>query len=142
MSQERIDAVVQRTRDGGAEVVALLKTGSAFYAPAASVGADGRCHPQRPPHDPALRGATSRASTAIDGLFVGVPTRLGSNGVEGIVEIGLTADEQAAFESSAAAVQEHVDKLVAMGALRGVVLALPRARAVRHGPPLDSIEYR
>ena len=118
MSQERIDALVQRTRDGGAEVVSLLKTGSAFYAPAASVGAmvDAIVNNR---HMILPCAAYLEGQYGIDGLYVGVPTRLGSNGVEGIVEIGLTADEQAAFASSAAAVQELVDKLVAMGALRG-----------------------
>jgi malate dehydrogenase len=119
MSQERIDAVVQRTRDGGAEVVALLKTGSAFYAPAASVGAmvDAVLYNR---HMILPCAAYLEGQYGIDRLFVGVPTRLGSNGVEGIVEIGLTPDEQAAFSKSAAAVQEQVDKLVAMGALRAV----------------------
>ena len=118
MSQERIDALVQRTRDGGAEVVSLLKTGSAFYAPAASVGAmvDAIVNNR---HMILPCAAYLEGQYGIDGLYVGVPTRLGSNGVEGIVEIGLTAGEQAAFTSSAAAVQELVDKLVAMGALRG-----------------------
>jgi malate dehydrogenase len=99
-------------------VVSLLKTGSAFYAPAASVGAmvDSIVNNR---HMILPCAAYLEGQYGIDGLYVGVPTRLGSNGVEGIVEIGLTADEQAAFASSAAAVQELVDKLVAMGALRG-----------------------
>jgi malate dehydrogenase len=118
MSSERIEALVQRTRDGGAEVVSLLKTGSAFYAPAAAVGAmvDAIVNNR---HMILPCAAYLEGQYGIDGLYVGVPTRLGSNGVEGIVEIGLTADEQAAFDRSAAAVQELVDKLVALGALRG-----------------------
>ena len=64
MTAERIEALVTRTRNGGAEVVALLKTGSAYYAPGRERCADGRLDPQRPQRDPALRGATSTASTA------------------------------------------------------------------------------
>ena len=116
LSPDRIDAIVQRTRDGGAEVVALLKTGSAFYAPAASVGemVDAIVNDR---HMILPCAAYLEGQYGVDGLFVGVPTRLGNNGVEGILEIGLTDEEQAAFAASAAAVQGLVDKLVAMGEL-------------------------
>ena len=122
---------MQRTRDGGAEVVALLKTGSAFYAPAASVGAmvDAILNNR---HMILPCAAYLEGQYGVDGLYVGVPTRLGSNGVEGIVEIGLTAAEQAAFAQSAAAVQEQVDKLVAMGALGGSLGAGPDASMGAH----------
>ena len=118
MTPQQIEAIVQRTRDGGAEIVALLKTGSAFYAPAASVGAmlDAIVNDR---HMILPCAAYLEGQYGIDGLYVGVPTRLGSNGVEGIIEIGLSAAEQAAFEKSAAAVQELVDALVAVGELRG-----------------------
>jgi malate dehydrogenase len=117
MTPERIAAIVQRTRDGGAEIVGLLKTGSAFYAPAASVGAmvDAIVNDR---HMILPCAAYLEGQYGVDGLYVGVPTRLGSRGVEGIVEIGLTADEQAAFERSAAAVQELVDALVERGELQ------------------------
>jgi malate dehydrogenase len=117
MTPERIEAIVQRTRNGGAEIVGLLKTGSAFYAPAASVGAmvDAIVNDR---HMILPCAAYLEGQYGVDGLYVGVPTRLGSRGVEGIVEIGLTADEQAAFERSAAAVQELVDALVERGELQ------------------------
>jgi malate dehydrogenase len=117
MTQQQIDAIVERTRNGGAEVVSLLKTGSAFYAPASSVASMVDAFVNDRPM--ILPGAASvEGQYGHDGLYVGVPTRLGSGGVEGIVEIGLTADEQAMFDSSAAAVRGLVDKLVAMGELR------------------------
>jgi malate dehydrogenase len=118
MTSEQIERIVKRTREGGAEVVALLKTGSAFYAPAASVGAmvDAILYNR---HMILPCAAYLEGQYGIDGLYVGVPARLGSGGVEGIVEIGLTPEEQAAFDASAAAVQELVDKLVEMGELRG-----------------------
>lgn len=118
MTPERIDAIVQRTRDGGAEIVSLLKTGSAYYAPAASVVAmvDAIVNDR---HMVLPCAAYLEGQYGVDGLYVGVPTRLGSHGVEGIVEIGLTDEEQAAFMASAASVQGLVDKLVAMGELPG-----------------------
>ena len=117
MTPERIDALVDRTRNGGAEVVSLLKTGSAFYAPASSVASmvDAIVNNR---HMVLPCAAYLEGQYGYDGLYVGVPTRLGSHGVEGIVEIGLTAEEQAMFDKSAAAVQGLVKKLVAMGELR------------------------
>ena len=118
MTEERIEALVQRTRDGGAEVVSLLKTGSAYYAPAASVGTmvDSIVNDR---HMVLPCAAYLEGQYGVDGLYVGVPTRLGSGGVEGIVEIGLTDEEQAAFTASAAAVQGLVDKLTEMGEIGG-----------------------
>jgi len=118
MTEERIDALVQRTRDGGAEVVSLLKTGSAYYAPAASVGTmvDSIVNDR---HMVLPCAAYLEGQYGVEGLYVGVPTRLGSGGVEGIVEIGLTDEEQAAFTASAAAVQGLVDKLTEMGEIGG-----------------------
>jgi malate dehydrogenase len=107
---ERIEALVERTRNGGAEVVGLLKTGSAFYAPAASVAqmVDAILGDRKTilPCAVLLQG-----EYGVEGLFVGVPVKLGRGGVEEIVEIDLTEDEQAAFRRSAEAVRELVGKL-------------------------------
>ncbi|MFO1049484.1 MAG: malate dehydrogenase [Geminicoccaceae bacterium] len=103
-TQEKLDAIVQRTRDGGAEIVALLKTGSAFYAPAASAiqMAESYLKDQRRllPCAAHLTGQYGVAD-----LYVGVPTIIGKGGVEKIVEISLTAEEQAMFDKSVAAVK-------------------------------------
>jgi malate dehydrogenase len=112
LSAERVQALVDRTANGGAEIVALLKTGSAFYAPAASafemVDAILRDRRRVLPCATLLKG-----EYGVDGLFVGVPVVLGKGGLQRIIEIKLTDDEQAAFKKSAAAVQELVDKLPA-----------------------------
>jgi malate dehydrogenase len=109
---DRIAALVDRTANGGAEIVALLKSGSAYYAPAAStfemVDAILRDRRRVLPCATYLQG-----EYGVDGLFVGVPIVLGEGGMQRIVEITLTADEQEAFRKSAAAVQELVDKLPA-----------------------------
>jgi malate dehydrogenase len=117
MTPEQIDRIVDRTRNGGAEVVSLLKTGSAFYAPASSVASmvDAIVNDR---HMVLPCAAYLEGQYGYDGLYVGVPTRLGQGGVEGIVEIGLTAEEQAMFDNSAAAVQGLVEKLGEIGALR------------------------
>jgi malate dehydrogenase len=115
MPPERIEALVDRTRNGGAEIVALLKTGSAFYAPAASVTqmVDSILNDRRAvlPCAAYLQG-----EYGIDGLFVGVPVKLGRRGIEEIVEIELTADERQAFDRSAGAVRELVETLARMSA--------------------------
>jgi malate dehydrogenase len=107
---DRVKALEERTANGGAEVVALLKTGSAFYAPAASVFdmVESILHDRKRvlPCAVLLQGEFKT-----DGLFVGVPIVLGAAGVERIFEIELTAHEQAAFDRSAAAVRELVAKL-------------------------------
>ena len=112
LSAERIQALVDRTANGGAEIVALLKTGSAFYAPAASafemVDAILRDRRRVLPCATYLQG-----EYGVNGLFVGVPVVLGSGGLQRVIEIKLTADEQQAFDKSAGAVQELVDKLPA-----------------------------
>jgi malate dehydrogenase len=112
MSAERIEALVERTRNGGAEVVALLKTGSAYYAPAASVvemiEAILRDRRRVLPCAAYLRG-----EYGIDGLFVGVPIVLGNGGVEKVIEIALTDDERAAFHRSAESVRGLLAKLPA-----------------------------
>jgi len=103
-TQERLDAIVQRTRDGGAEIVGLLKTGSAFYAPAASAieMAEAFLKDQKRvlPCAAHVEGAYG-----LSGLYVGVPTVLGAGGVERVVAITLDRDEQAMFDKSVDAVK-------------------------------------
>jgi malate dehydrogenase len=110
MKPERIEALVQRTRNGGAEVVALLKSGSAFYAPASSVlhMVDSILNDRKRvlPCAVLLRG-----EYGIDGLVVGVPIVLGASGVERIIEVALTTDEQAALQASAGAVKSLVETM-------------------------------
>jgi malate dehydrogenase len=109
---DRIKALEERTANGGAEVVALLKTGSAFYAPAAStfemVDAILRDRRRVLPCAVLLQD-----EYGVQDLFVGVPVVLGAGGMQRVIEITLSAEEQAAFKKSAAAVQELVDKLPA-----------------------------
>src|SRR5918994_1005938 len=103
-TQEKLDAIVQRTRDGGAEIVKLLKTGSAFYAPAASAiqMAESYLKDQRRllPCAAHLTG-----QYGVRDLYVGVPVVIGKGGVERVVEIELTPDERAMFDKSVAAVR-------------------------------------
>jgi malate dehydrogenase len=112
MTAERIAQLVDRTRNGGAEVVALLKTGSAYYAPAASVvemvEAILRDRRRILPCAAYLRG-----EYGIDGLYVGVPIVLGNGGMEKVIEIALTPEEKAELDRSANAVRELVAKLPA-----------------------------
>ena len=109
---DRVRALEERTANGGAEVVALLKTGSAFYAPAAStfemVDAILRDSRRVLPCAVLLQG-----EYGVDGLYVGVPIVLGAGGMQRVITITLTNEEQAAFEKSAAAVRELVEKLPA-----------------------------
>jgi malate dehydrogenase len=109
ISKERIDAIVDRTRNGGAEIVNLLKT-SAWYAPGAAAVemVEAILHDKRKvlPCAAYLTG-----EYGFNGLFVGVPVKLGRNGMEQIIEIKLTDDERAALQKSADAVRELVDKL-------------------------------
>jgi malate dehydrogenase len=108
ISAERIEQIVQRTRDGGAEIVKLLGTGSAYFAPSASVlqMVDSILLDKNMimPCAVYLQG-----EYGIDGLFVGVPVKLGAKGLEQIVEIDLTQDEQSLLQKSAHAVKELVD---------------------------------
>ena len=112
MKPDRIEALVQRTRNGGAEVVALLKAGSAFYAPASSVlhMVDSILNDRKRvlPCAVLLRGEYK-----IDGLVMGVPIILGASGVERIIEVSLTDSELKALHASAGAVQSLVDTLEA-----------------------------
>jgi len=107
-TRERIDAIVQRTRDGGAEIVGLLKTGSAFYAPASAAiqMAESYLLDKRRllPCAAWLDG-----QYGVKGLYVGVPVIIGAGGVEKVVEIALDADEQAMFDKSVGAVRGLID---------------------------------
>jgi malate dehydrogenase len=108
MPKEQLDQIIARTRKGGGEIVALLKTGSAYYAPSAAVTqmVDAIFNDRKKilPCAAYLEG-----EYGINGLFVGVPVKLGAKGIEEIVQIKLTAEEQAALQKSAAAVKELVD---------------------------------
>ena len=107
-TQEKLDAIVQRTRDGGAEIVGLLKTGSAFYAPASSAIAMAEAYlKDKKRLLPCAAHLTGQYG--VDGIYVGVPVVIGAGGVERIVEIELTADEQAMFDNSVAAVRGLVE---------------------------------
>ena len=108
MPKEKIDAIVKRTAQGGAEIVGLLKTGSAFYAPSAAivemVEAILKDKKKILPCAAYLEG-----EYGIKGLFVGVPVKLGARGIEQVIEIKLTPEERVALEKSAAAVKELVE---------------------------------
>ncbi len=107
VTKQRLDEIVQRTRDGGAEIVALLKTGSAFYAPATSIIAMARSYlndeKRLLPCAAMLNG-----EYGVDNLYVGVPIIIGKNGVERIVELPLSKEERLAFDKSV----DHVRRLI------------------------------
>ena len=107
-TQERLDKIIQRTRDGGAEIVNLLKTGSAFYAPAASAIAMAESY-LRDKRRLLPCAAYLTGQYGVSGMYVGVPVIIGKGGVEKIVEIELNADEKKMFESSVAAVKGLVE---------------------------------
>jgi len=107
-SQARIDAIVQRTRDGGAEIVGLLKAGSAFYAPASSAIAMAESYLKDKKRVLPCAAHLS-GEYGVDDLYVGVPTVIGAGGVERVVEIALSPDERAMFDHSVAAVRGLVE---------------------------------
>ena len=114
-TQAKLDAIVDRTRNGGGEIVALLKTGSAYYAPAASAiaMAESFLKDKRRVFPCA---AKLNGEYGVKGLYIGVPIVIGKNGVEKIIEIELTQDEQKMFDNSVNAVKDLVsalDKLAA-----------------------------
>src|SRR3954449_1554307 len=110
LPKDQIDAILKRTANGGAEIVGLLKTGSAYYAP--SLGAVEMAEAILKDKKKILPCAVFlEGEYGINNLFVGVPVKLGKNGVEQIIEISLTGDERAALQKSAAAVQELIDVL-------------------------------
>ncbi|AGI70667.1 malate dehydrogenase Mdh [Octadecabacter arcticus 238] len=107
-TQDKLDAIIQRTRDGGAEIVGLLKTGSAYYAPATSAieMAEAFIKDQKRvlPCAAYVDGALG-----LNGMYVGVPTVIGAGGVERVIDIKMNKTEQAMFDSSVAAVKGLVD---------------------------------
>ena len=110
MSPEKIDAIIERTRNGGAEIVSFLKTGSAFYAPAAAVGrmveAILKDKKRILPVAALLEG-----EYGISGCYVGVPVKLGGQGVEEIIELDLLPEELAAFEKSQQSFRSLIKRL-------------------------------
>ncbi|MCD6451792.1 MAG: malate dehydrogenase [Acidobacteria bacterium] len=113
LPKERIDQLVERTRKGGGEIVALLKTGSAYYAPASSIAemveAIVKDKKKILPCAAYLEG-----EYGINGLFVGVPVKLGANGVEEIIELKLNEEELSALKKSAESVRGLVEKIGVM----------------------------
>lgn len=110
LPEDKINAIVDRTANGGAEIVGLLKTGSAFYAP--SLGAVEMAEAILKDKKKILPCAVYlEGEYGVNGLYVGVPAKLGKDGVEQIIEISLTNDERAALQKSAASVQELIDVL-------------------------------
>ena len=107
-TQEKIDAIVTRTANGGGEIVKLLEKGSAFYAPAASAIAMAESY-LRDKKRVLPAAAHLTGQYGVKDLYVGVPCVIGAGGVERIVEIELNATEQAAFDKSCASVQELID---------------------------------
>ena len=118
LPQDQLDQIIQRTRDGGAEIVNLLKTGSAFYAPSAAVAqmVDAIALDKRRilPCAALLEG-----EYGVNGLFIGVPVILGRNGIEQILEISLTDEEQSQLNHSADAVQGLVDDMARLSKNNG-----------------------
>jgi malate dehydrogenase len=113
-TQEKIDAIVTRTANGGGEIVKLLEKGSAFYAPAASAIAMAEAYlldkKRVLPCAVQLNG-----EYGISGLYIGVPVVLGANGVEKIVEVQFAPDEKAAFEKSVGAVRDLIEAFKKLG---------------------------
>ncbi len=107
-TQAKLDAIVQRTRDGGAEIVNLLKTGSAFYAPASAAIAMAEAY-LRDKKRVLPCAALLTGQYGVKDLYVGVPVVIGAGGVERIVEISLNPQEKKAFDKSCAAVKTLVD---------------------------------
>ncbi len=107
-TQDKLDKIVQRTRDGGAEIVALLKTGSAYYAPASSAVAMAESY-LKDKKRVLPCAAQLNGEYGIKGLYIGVPVVIGKNGVEKIIEIKLNAEEQKMFDHSVNAVKDLVE---------------------------------
>lgn len=109
-TQEKIDAIVDRTRKGGGEIVALLKTGSAYYAPASSAIAMAESY-LKDKKRVLPCAAKLQGQYGVNGLYIGVPVVIGKEGIEKIIEIKLSDEEQAMFDHSVKAVEELVDAL-------------------------------
>lgn len=105
-----IESLVERTRDGGAEIVGLLKTGSAYYAPSAAAAKMVKAVLQDSNEQMPVC-AWMGGEYGISDVYLGVPATVGAGGVTGIVELPITDDEQAALEAAAAAVKEKVEEL-------------------------------
>ncbi len=110
LDADAIDELVERTRKGGAEIVGLLKTGSAYYAPSAAAARMVRAVLQDSGEQMPVC-AWTEGQYGISGVYLGVPAKVGAGGVTEIVELDLTADELGALHAAAAAVQEKVDEL-------------------------------
>jgi malate dehydrogenase len=110
-TQERVDAILQRTRDGGAEIVNLLKTGSAFYAPASSAIAMAESY-LKDKKRVLPCAAYLNGEYGVRNVYVGVPVVLGAKGVERVVEIEFDKAERAMFDKSVAAVQGLIDACI------------------------------
>lgn len=117
-TQDKIDAIIQRTRDGGAEIVGLLKTGSAFYAPATSAieMAEAYLKDQKRVLPCA---AWVDGALGLKGMYVGVPTVIGAGGIEKVIDINLNKDEQAMFDKSVDAVKGLVKACIGIDAKLG-----------------------
>jgi malate dehydrogenase len=110
LPKEKIDEIVKRTANGGAEIVSLLKTGSAYYAPsAAAVEMTEAILKDKKKILPCA--AYLEGEYGVNGLYVGVPCKLGANGLEQIIEINLLTEERIALQKSAASVQELINVL-------------------------------
>ena len=110
-SKKRLDEIIQRTRDGGAEIVGLLKTGSAFYAPAASAVAMAESF-LRDKKRVLACAAALKGEYGIKDRFIGVPVVIGAGGVERVIEIDLDRSEREMFDKSVAAVNGLIDACV------------------------------
>jgi malate dehydrogenase len=110
---ERLEKIVDRARKGGGEIVALLKTGSAFYAPSAAIAQmiDSVINDRKRVLPCAVYTGDNEGGYGVSNLYLGLPARLGANGVEEIVSIDLTEEENAALQKSAGSVKELVEAL-------------------------------
>ena len=120
-TQKKLDAIVQRTRDGGGEIVSLLGNGSAFYAPASSAIAMAESY-LKDKKRVLPCAAKLNGEYGVKGLYVGVPVVIGAKGIERIVEVKLDADEKRQFNKSVKAVRGLVDvvkKMEREGAKKG-----------------------
>jgi malate dehydrogenase len=113
LKQERLDAIIDRTRKGGGEIVALLGNGSAFYAPALSAidMAESYLHDKKRMLPAA---ALLKGQYGVEGLFIGVPVIIGAGGVEKVIEVRLNADEKAGFDKSVASVRTLISEIEKM----------------------------
>src|SRR5690606_17917549 len=108
MDKDKLEAIIQRTRDGGAEIVGLLKTGSAFYAPATSAIEMAEAY-LKDKKRVLPCAAYLKGEYGVKGTYVGVPVIIGADGVERVVEISLNSTEQKAFEKSVASVNGLIE---------------------------------